>query len=409
MTEAARRATNVVVLITGESEYRIMRRYFEHVQEEMHPTGTIYERGSFLSVSGRATAALFMESGNNVHTASETERALNYYTPEIVLCVGEAEGITGVRPGDVVVASKVYHYEPARAGLIPLTMPEVGNPSYRARQRATVEARKSDWLRHVSGDCAHPDPRVILAPVAAGAKILTSTQSTVYELLRTHFHDAVAVDTQGYGFLLAVQDNQSREHQSPLESLVIRAITKMVSEPSTREEQTMAAERACAFAFHVLTALQLTTRNQNLERGVTMLMARDYQSARRELRQAISSIHKDSLEEAAQARYLLALAILGTDVPRVRSEETIQAVEQLLSTAFQLHPSSFYLWSLALIQEDYFLSNGLRSRSGEVAHLEYRAAHTSWNNEIDAPNVKYFQQCQPELFRRFTSKIGKSL
>lgn len=398
----------MVVLLTGESEYRIMRRYFENLQEEMHATGTLYERGSFLSASGRATAALLMESGDNIHAAPETERALNYYTPDIVLSVGTAEGIIGVRPGDVVVARKIYHYEPAKEDLIPLTMPEVGNPSYRAQQRARVEARKSDWQRYVSNGGAHSESHVILAPVAAGAKLLASTQSAVYNLLRTHFHDAVAVDTQGYGFLLAVHINQSREHQAPLESLVVRGITGMVGEASAREEHALAGERACAFAFHVLTALQFATRNQDLERGSTMLEARDYQSARRELRRALGSIHKDSPEEAAQARYLLALAILGTDLPRVRGEETMQAIEQLFAATLHLHPLSFYFWSLALIQEDYFLFNGLRSRLGGIAHLEYQAAHTPWNNDSDTANMQYFQRCQPELFKRFMSKIGRS-
>lgn len=406
----ARGKTNVVVLITGVPAYRIMRRFFDDVQEDLHTTGTLYERGSFLSASGRATAALLMESGDNVRTASETERALNYYTPEVILSVGLADGIADVGIGDVVVASKVYYYEPTKEGLKPLTMPEIGNPGYRARQRATFEAGKFDWLRHLPGECASPEPRVALAPVAAGAKILTSTRSAASMLLRTHFSDAVAVDTQGYGFLQAVHANLSREHQPALEALVVRGIKDLVNgplAPSTREEQAIAAQRACAFAFHVLTLLQMTTRNQNLERGIRMLEVRDYQSARQEFRQAINDLHADAPREAAQARYLLALAILGNDLPRVRTEETMHVVVQLLSTALQLHRSSLYFWSLALIQEDYFLFNGLRSRAGEIARLEYQAVHTLWDDDFDTPNMQYFQHCQPVLARSFAAKTGK--
>ncbi|HEY1351823.1 MAG TPA: hypothetical protein VGF67_19560 [Ktedonobacteraceae bacterium] len=412
MAEITRSKTNVVILITGEAEYRIMRRHFNNLQEEVHATGTIYERGDFPSVAGRASAALSMESGNNIATASETERALNYYIPDVVLSVGEADGIMGVSIGDVVVANKVYHYEPTKEeGLTPLTMPEIGNPGYRARERARSEARKPDWLRRLPGAFAYPAPQVILAPLAAGSKILASRKATPYILLRTHFNDAVAVDTQGYGFLQAVHANQSRQYQSALESLIVRGIKDMLQVPpksSTRAEQTMAAERACAFAFHVLTTLQLTTRNPHLERGQEMLQVKDYPTARQELHQAIKTIHRDSPEEAAQARYLLTLAILGTQLPRVKGEETMQVVEQLLATALQLHALSSYYWSLALLQEDYFTFNGLRSRLGEIAHLEYQAAHTPWNNESDTANMRYFQACQPELFRRLATKTGRT-
>lgn len=146
-----------------------------------------------------------------------------------------------------------------------------------------------------------------------------------------------------------------------------------------------------------------------LEMGAKALLNGNYSSARKELHIAIEEIDQEQQKrEAAKAHYLQTLAILDKDLPRVKGEETMQVVEQLLSTALQLDTSSFYFWSLALIREDYFLFNGLRSRLGEITHLEYQAAHTPWNDDIDTLNLKYFQHCQPELSRKFATKVGKS-
>ncbi len=250
----------------------------------------------------------------------------------------------------------------------------------------------------------------MLAPIAAGSKTLTSIAAHDYKLLRTHFHDAVAVELQGFGFLQAVYANQSRANQFT-DSLVVRGISGLIDDQQEMDSvfaQKMAAERASAFAFQILNGLQFKTKNQYLEQGAKMLLIGDYQFARQELRQAINSINiQYSPEEAAQARYLSALALLGRDLPRVKGRETMQTVEKLLYTAINLHITSFYRWALALIQEDHFAYNGLRYRLEEVSQLEQQATYTQWNR-IDGENLEYFKCCQPELFRRFTMKTSRS-
>ncbi len=114
MAEALLRKANAVILTTKALEYVAVRRHLNALEEEIHNSGTIYEKGTFLSAQGRLTVVIVEVGKSGIDVAIETERAIDFYKPECVLCVGIANGIASVKVGDVVVASKIYHYDPAK-------------------------------------------------------------------------------------------------------------------------------------------------------------------------------------------------------------------------------------------------------------------------------------------------------
>jgi S-layer protein (TIGR01567 family) len=241
----------VAVIFTAlPVEYKAVRSHLECIEEKMHPTkGTIYDQGIFTS-NGRSWKVVIAEIGKgNVQVALEVERAIEFFKPNIVLFVGVAGGIKSVKLGDVVVANKIYGYESGKADYYFKPRPAVCEPKYAILQRVNAEARKGDWLQRLSEILPDQHPTVFIEPIAAGEKVLNSTQSEFYKLIKSNYEDAVAVEMEGYGFLKAAYAN------SQVDALVIRGISDLIDGKEAADKagsQKTASLHASAFAFEIL-------------------------------------------------------------------------------------------------------------------------------------------------------------
>jgi nucleoside phosphorylase len=240
-----------VILTALPVEYLAVRSHLSDLQEEMHPQGTIYERGKF-AANGQEWEVGVVETGaGNIGSAIEAERAIAYFKPDVLIFVGIAGGIKDVAIGDVVAATKVYGYESGKAGEQFLTRPALGQSAHALVQRAIAEARKEEWLQRLSNSPA-PLPRVFVAPIAAGEKVVASRESELFKFLRASYNDAVAVEMEGFGFLSAAFAYPE------IKAIVIRGISDLVegkNDDSVCPEQVRqerASYHASAFAFELL-------------------------------------------------------------------------------------------------------------------------------------------------------------
>jgi tetratricopeptide (TPR) repeat protein/nucleoside phosphorylase len=237
-----------VILTALRVEYEAVRAHLTEVYEETHSKGNVYERGIF-SVAAEQWEVGIVEVGEGTaRAAQETDRAIAHFEPSVAFFVGVAGGVKDVGLGDVVVATKVYGYESGKAEAEFLPRPDVGNSTFRMQQRAKAEARKNDWLRRLGAPLSSP-PRVFVAPIAAGEKVVASTQSATWQFLRHHYGDALAVEMEGRGFLQAAFANPD------VEAVVVRGISDLIDKKGEADaggSQAIASRHASAFAFEML-------------------------------------------------------------------------------------------------------------------------------------------------------------
>lgn len=244
----AGQAHQAVILTALPVEYLAVQAHLTHLQEKLHPRGTVYEQGLFAANGRTWEVGIIQVGAGNPGAAMEAERAIEYFQPKVAFFVGVAGGIKDVKLGDVVAATKVYGYESGKARHSFEPRPEVGNSTYALQQRAQAEARKPDWLKRLDVT-PRSSPRVFVGPIAAGEKVVAANSAAVFKFLRQNYGDALAVEMEGYGFLKAVHASAS------VAALVIRGISDLIegkTEADAGGSQEIASRHASAFAFEIL-------------------------------------------------------------------------------------------------------------------------------------------------------------
>jgi nucleoside phosphorylase len=238
----------VIIITALEVETRAVLRQLGKWSDEK-VAGTGFFVGAF---DGHRVAVAEAGSGT-ARAAAIAVRALQYYKPEVALFVGVAGGVKDVVIGDVVVATKVYGYESGKdtaSGFKP--RPDVQNTAHELEQRARVMRQKDDWKRRLDPTLKHEAPKIYVAPIAAGEKVVASKRSAMARLIREHYGDALAVEMEGRGFLEGVHISH------PIQGCVIRGISDLLSGKADADKagsQKRAADTVSAVAFEMLASL----------------------------------------------------------------------------------------------------------------------------------------------------------
>jgi nucleoside phosphorylase len=228
------------------------------VGEQTIGGGEIFQTGAF--VGEHITWELFVgcSERSNTSAATAAANAISILKPQVAVFVGVAGGIAGeVTLGDVVAASTVFDYDQGKDTAAGYEPREVQLPStFGLRQRSThVAAAPTVWPKRITPrEENQPESiRAIVEPIAAGGKVITSSESETARLIERNAPRAVAVETEGAGFLTAI------DRTPTVDGIVIRGISDMRDGKATSDRQSWQARataRATAFTFEVLYQLQ---------------------------------------------------------------------------------------------------------------------------------------------------------
>lgn len=254
------RASAVILTALG-LEYQAVREHLVDLTELAHRLGTIYELGRFDGLAHRWQVALAEVGQGSSLAGIAVERAVTHFNPDVVIFVGVAGGLKDVTIGDVVVADTVYGYESGKQATTFETRMKTHHSASRLVERARVVGRSTAWLARVQGRLS-TEPRVFVGAVAAGEKVIASTDSDIYKRLRAQCGDALAVEMEGWGFLQGVHSGAGTQ------AIIVRGISDLVGDKDASSDlirQPAAAGNAAAFAFELLAQLDLSIRPVGLE------------------------------------------------------------------------------------------------------------------------------------------------
>jgi len=186
-----------------------------------------------------------------ISTAVCTERAIQRFSPNVILSVGLAGGFgqKGIKTGDVVVGTKVYDYE------------ESINKDEHFKIRPQIYSFSSKLLELTKGisnerkerNEKYPTPEnsvdISIGLICSGAKIFSSNNKSITEHIRNYFINTLAVDTDSVGFAKVLYAHPS------IPSLTIRGISHLIDsnqKTNIGDNENQAIKNSSAFIFELL-------------------------------------------------------------------------------------------------------------------------------------------------------------
>ena len=250
----------VVILTAIQEEYIGVKQYLDEIIED-NKYGTHYEIGLFAVDNNRVAKVIIRECGaGNTNAAQETERAIQYYNPNMILFVGIAGSrkIKDFNIGDVICPNKIYSYEAGRAENNSfMARPELVQMSYVFREMAKSERRKEDWKSFIKTPIEY-NIKADIGIVASGEQLIEHYNSDVGQILTKYYNDTQAVEMEGFGFAKAAI-NQGYE-KSAMMIGIIRGISDIINsgydtngndnvDNRPHNQKVIASNTAAAFAY----------------------------------------------------------------------------------------------------------------------------------------------------------------
>lgn len=248
-----------LILTATKVEYKAVREHLD--PQSIKPSAPdemgVYERGQFkVNAESRSIVLGYIGPGSE-NAAIETTVAISLFKPRLILFMGTAGGVKlkDVKLGDVVIAEFVYNYE---SGVYDKSngeedefrpRPRIGDSDQHLVHLARYCESYDTWKQRIKEKIEDNDPDVHIGAIAAGAKLFKSTLSQAWDRIKKTYDDTLAVEQEGYGFLLAARRDKN------VAAIVIRGISDLIIDKDSAEEsgsKKTAMTNASAFAFELI-------------------------------------------------------------------------------------------------------------------------------------------------------------
>ena len=209
--------------------------------------GVFYEVGKFKGKHHDYEITITQTGAKNNDIALMTEKAIQFCSPDIVILTGIAGGVKDAKIGDVVVANKMYGYESGKEtpdGFV--ARPEAVYCSSDLFNFSQTIAKSDNWKNRSQYGNANS---VFYGAIAAGDKVVASTDSIVYKRLKTHFNDSIALEMEAIGF------GKAMLYHPLIKFINIRGVSDLLNdktETDAKGGQEKAIANAVAFLFEMI-------------------------------------------------------------------------------------------------------------------------------------------------------------
>ena len=243
---------DTLIVTALQLERRAVREHLTGIRTH-HPGSAVVDIGRFAIDSSTMSVGVIECGPGNIDAAVLTTDTVRILRPRVVLMVGVAGGVKDVQIGDVVASSKIYWSEPGKSeGGLVKSRPDTGPVSAALVQGARAVAAEDSWQSRRRGDVADaPMPKVLVAPIVVGERVIASSRSADADRIRARFDDAVAVAMEDVGVTKSAD-------AAGAAGLAIRGISDLLDDKTAADasgSQQTAAANAAAFAFELLTKL----------------------------------------------------------------------------------------------------------------------------------------------------------
>jgi len=242
-----------VVFITAlPLESDAITKNLSQLKNEM-VSNTAYRIGVYPKDNPRWRVVVREAGQTNTVASTETILAIRNFEPDYIFLVGTAGGIKDVALGDVVIADVIKGYERGKDGSTFEPRGAVARSSYKLVEVAKLVSYTQNWCAKIDHE---PLPKALIGVITTGEKVVASTCSPTYKLIRKIYSDAIAVEMEGIGFSEAVWRSES------MRGIVIRGISDLLDDKDAKHDkewQPIAAENAAAFAFAMLDLNELAS------------------------------------------------------------------------------------------------------------------------------------------------------
>ena len=270
---------NTIVIQTALTlEQQSVIDRLSNVCDYVHPVSkTIYKVGNYFSSGNKLQIFIGRTNQTNINAAIETERIIQHFNPSYIFFVGVAGGLKDVVIGDIVIGSDVIGYERGKEKDVFYPRPQFGISSYELEQHAVSFSISDEWRKQASSivnEKFQNNIQVHSGTIASGEKVVSSIDSKLYNFLKTNCSHALAVETEGLGFLEACR-------AYPLiKTLIIRGISDLVDGKEHADQegsQPYASKNATEFLFGLIDYIKIKqgfiilTKRQKLSEITTKL------------------------------------------------------------------------------------------------------------------------------------------